>query len=211
MIQSVDFYTQNIRTYINLIEEAHQSPLDEAVFDTIKNIVTNPRAAWAGRGQAAGASDLKNVVNQNFQWLGKLMGQTGINYKTLNFGNMRSFFKAEKNGIKLNDSEVNQIFDKVKQEFKLNDTKDDTPLDSQDVGKSQKIARSLLNHGIILGRTKKFGMDPQSNQQTTASGATPTASAASTTPTAGAAAMLNNLTPKQQRYIVQAIQKALGP
>lgn len=209
MQQLLNVYTENLRSYINLIEETQQSPVDEAVFDTVKNIAAKV-GIGAGRGQAAGARDLKNVVNQNFQWLGKLMGQTGIDYKTLNFGNMRNFFKAESNGINLNDSEVDQIFDKVQQEFQLDDTEDDTPLDSQDVGKSQKIARSLLNQGIILGRSKKLSLAPQSGQQTSASGATSNTSAASTTPTASTTTTLKNLTPDQQRYVVQAIQKALG-
>ena len=45
MQQLLNVYTENLRSYINLIEETQQSPVDEAVFDTVKNIAAKAKEA----------------------------------------------------------------------------------------------------------------------------------------------------------------------
>lgn len=210
MTQSLAVY-EDIRKNINLIEEIQHQEVDEAVLDTVKNVAGKAGAWWAARHQRSGASDLKDIINQNFQWLGKLMGKQGLKYETLNFGHMRNFLKKESMG--LTDSDVNQIFDKIQQEFKLPDTKDDTVLSADQV-RSQNIIKSLLNQGIILGRSKQSSLGSASGgAQTASSTATSTASApksnATTPPASGLgqqAVSISNMTPQQQQALIPAIQ-----
>lgn len=213
MTQSLAVF-EEIRKHINFVEEKQNEVTNEALGD----IAGKAKTWWAGRGQAAGSKDLDYSTNEHAKWLGVLMGRQGIDYPKLTLGNMRNYLKT--NNINLDDDEIKQIFDKVGKEYALDDVSDDTVI-STNKAESQQISKSIIRQGIMKAVSKQgLGQPGAKSQQqgptTSASTATATTQSSSapeksTTPTAGAAAMLNNLTPKQQGYVVQAIQKALGP
>lgn len=177
MTQSLAVY-EDIRKNINFIDEIQHQEVDEALGDLVKKAKTY----WAGREKRAGQRDLNYYVNQNFKWLGLLMGQQDLDYTTLSFGNMRHFFKAPRNRIGLDDADVDKVFANVQKQFNLPNTNDNTNINDNEA-ESQKIVKGLLKQGIVLGRSKQ-GLGDGSQKALGASSAASTPAAAAGSPAA---------------------------
>ena len=154
---------EGIRKDINFIEEIQHQEVDEGFMDTIKKIAGKAKAAIAPDAEQQGAKELNNVIDAYFRWLSNTMGKTGITWDTLTFGNMRNFLSSPINKLNLNRSPggaVDKVFAKVKAELNVPDTKD-TELLGANKATSQKVAKSILKHGIITTRAQDTGLEKQ--------------------------------------------------
>lgn len=163
MCQSLSEY-QNLRKHMNFIDEIQHQEVDE-VWNTIKSLASKAKAAIAPSPEQQGSKDLNNIVDANFRWLGSIMSQSGMSWDTLTFGNMRNFLSAESNKLELNKSPggaVDKVFAKVQQENPtlVSDTKDSTLLGTN-AASSQKVAKSILRHGIAAVRAQATGLQQQ--------------------------------------------------
>lgn len=178
MTQSLVVY-EDIRKNINMIDDIQHQEVDEALGDLVKKAKTY----WAGREKRAGQRDLNYYVDQNFKWLGLLMGRQDIDWTELSFGNMRHFFKAPRNRIGLDDADVDEVFAKVQKKFNLPNTKDGSNI-NDDEPTSQAIVKGLLKQGIVQAQAKQ-GLGSSSQKASAATGAAgdaPVPTAASSTP-----------------------------
>jgi hypothetical protein len=188
MTQSLAVY-EDIRKNINFIDEIQHQDTNEALGDLVKKAQTywsKKKTGWAGRekraGQGAGRRELEHYVNQNFKWLGLLMGRQNIDWTELSFGNMRHFFKAPSNRIGLDDADVDKVFAKVQKQFNIPNIKNNVNI-NDDALTSQAIVKGLLKQGIVQAQAKQ-GLGDGSQKALGASSAASTPAAAAGGPAA---------------------------
>tara|TARA_R110000868_G_scaffold22642_3_gene92758 strand:- start:2588 stop:3652 length:1065 start_codon:yes stop_codon:yes gene_type:complete len=175
---------EDIRKTINMIDEIQHHEVDEALGDLVPKKI---KTWWTGREKKAGQRELEYYVNQNFKWLGLLMGRQDIDWTELSFGNMRHFFKASSNRIGLTDAEVDKVFAKVQKQFNRPNTEDDSNIDD-DEPTSQAIVKGLLKQGIVQSQAKQ-GLGSGSQKASAASNAAGAPPAATSSPSASPASV----------------------
>jgi hypothetical protein len=198
MTQSLAVY-EDIRKNINFIDEIQHQDTNEALGDLVKKAQTywsKKKTGWAGRekraGQRAGRRELEHYVNQNFKWLGLLMGRQNIDWTELSFGNMRHFFKAPSNRIGLDDADVDKVFAKVQKQFNIPNIKNNVNI-NDDALTSQAIVKGLLKQGIVQAQAKQ-GLGDGSQKEPAASTTANAPAAAAGSPAASPASASSNTT-----------------